>query len=210
MLILGLTGGIATGKSTVSLTLREAGARIWDADVASREVVEPGQAGNSALREAFGDSFFNADGSLNRKVLAKEVFADPQKILLLNKTLHPYILQDMCLKLADFRKEGALVAVVDAPLLFESGADEVCDQIWMTSCGVDEQIRRMRYRDGLSEEDALARIDAQMTEAERRSRCSRVIDTTDSIEEVARYVRTLYEELEDEERERLEAQNAQA
>lgn len=207
MLILGLTGGIATGKSTVSRTLRRLGAHIWDADEASRLVVEPGQQGNAALREAFGDAFFLADGTLNRKVLAKEVFADPQKVLLLNKTLHPYILQDMCLKLADFRKDGVLIAVVDAPLLFETGADEVCDQIWVTSCGVDEQIRRLRIRDGMDEEEALARIDAQLSEAERRRRASRVIDTTDEIEEVARYVQVLYEELEEEEVHRMEAKS---
>ncbi len=203
MLILGLTGGIATGKSTVSRTLREAGAKVWDADAASRKVVEPGQPGNEALRNAFGDSFFCDDGSLDRKALAKAVFADPQKVLTLNQVLHPYILQDMCLALASFRKEGTVIAVVDAPLLFESGADEVCDQIWMTSCGVDEQIRRLRLRDGMDEEEALARIDAQMTESERRRRVTRVIDTTDSMEEVARYVQTLYEELEEEESQRM-------
>ncbi|MGI6316755.1 MAG: dephospho-CoA kinase [Christensenellales bacterium] len=195
MIVLGLTGGIATGKSTVSRVLAACGAAIWDADETSRKVVQPGQEGNEALRREFGDDYFFPDGSLKRAVLAKAVFDDPKKLLRLNAVIHPYILKDMCLTVARWRKEGKPVCVIDAPLLFETGADKVCDVIWVTACGVDKQISRLIKRNRLTEEEALARINAQMPEKERASRANRVIDTSDDKERTAAFVRVLYEEL---------------
>jgi len=195
MIIIGLTGGIASGKTTAADTLRRLGARVWDADRASREVVEPGHLGNLALRKEFGAEFFNADGRLDRRRLAGFIFGHPDRVLRLNEALHPFILQDMRAQLHQWEQEGVAVAVVDAPLLFESGIDREMDEVWVVSCGEDEQMRRLRQRDGFSQEEATARIDAQLPDFERRSRASRVIDTSGSLEDTVRLLEALYGEL---------------
>jgi len=195
MIVLGLTGGIAAGKSTVSKMLRRLGAKIWDADEASRRVVRPGEPGYESLRLTFGDEIFLPDRTLNRRGLAKLVFGNEEALLKLNRALHPHILNDMDAHLARWEKENVELAVVDAPLLFETGADRACDEIWVVSCGVDEQLRRIMARDGLSEEEAAERIDHQMPDSERRRRATRVIDSLMPLEDEERYVKALVDEL---------------
>ena len=145
MKVIGLTGGIATGKSTASRTLRQLGATIWDADETARQVVRPGEPGFDALKKEFGADIFGPDGRLNRRMLAQRVFGKPEEVIRLNKTLHPIILMDLVDKLKGWRAEGVKVVIVDAPLLFESGADVACDQVWVLSCGEDEQLRRVTF-----------------------------------------------------------------
>ena len=194
MKVIGLTGGIATGKSTASKTLRALGATIWDADQTSRDVVRPGEAGYIALKKEFGDDIFGRDGLLNRRVLAQRVFGKPEEVLRLNKTLHPIILMDLAEKLKLWRAQGVKVVIVDCPLLFESGADVACDEIWVLSCGEDEQVRRVMERDGLTQEEAVQRLEAQMSDAERRSKATRVIDTSSDEDATQRAVTAYYEE----------------
>ncbi len=198
MYIIGLTGGIATGKSNVSRTLRECGAELWDADIAAREVVLPGKPANQALRNIFGDDFFNADGSLRRRELASVVFNDVNLLRKLNATVHPAVILDLREHILKWRKEGVKVAVVDAALLFETGINAFCDEVWVTSCAPDEQIDRLMARDGLSYEEAVDRIEMQMGDSERRKMATRVIDTSDTIESTQKFVRILYEEILDE------------
>lgn len=200
MITIGLTGGIASGKSAAAQVLAGLGARVWDADAASRKAVRPGEAGNRALREAFGETFFSRDGELNRRRLAEYVFGNPERVLELNRTLHPHILADMRRQLDRWRREGAAVAVVDAPLLFEAGIDRYVDEVWVVSCGEDEQLRRLRLRNGYSEEEAMARIEAQLPDAERRMRARHVIDTSGPAEDTARFIEALYAELLEENR----------
>jgi len=195
MIVIGLTGGIAAGKSTVSKMLRRAGARVWDADRVSREVVKPGRPGADALRRTFGEAIFLPDGTLDRRELARTVFGNQEALTKLNRALHPLILLDMEVTLARWEKEGAKLAVVDAPLLFESGADKACDEVWVVSCGADEQVRRLMARDGMDLAQAQERIAAQMPDSERRRRARRVIDTLQPEADVERYVRVLVEEL---------------
>lgn len=199
MKVIGLTGGIATGKSTASKTLRALGATIWDADQTSRDVVRPGEAGFIALKKEFGEDIFGRDGKLDRRVLAQRVFGKPEEVLRLNKTLHPIILMDLAEKLKAWRAQGVKVVIVDCPLLFESGADVACDQVWVLSCGEDEQIRRVMERDGLTQTEAVQRLEAQMSDAERRSRATRVIDTSSDEESTQRAVTAYYEEVLEEE-----------
>lgn len=194
MKVIGLTGGIATGKSTASKTLRALGATIWDADQTSRDVVRPGEAGYIALKKEFGDDIFDRDGLLNRRVLAQRVFGKPEEVIRLNKTLHPIILMDLAEKLKLWRAQGVKVVIVDCPLLFESGADVACDEIWVLSCGEDEQVRRVMERDGLTQEEAVQRLEAQMSDAERRSKATRVIDTSSDEDATQRAVTAYYEE----------------
>ena len=198
MHIVGLTGGIATGKTNISNVLKSQGAYVWDADEASRRVVEPGEKGYEAMKKNFGDLIFNSDGTLNRKRAAKYFFADKERLDALNATLHPIIIEDMIEQLKIWHKDGVRFCFLDAPLLFEAGIDKYCDEIWVASCGVDEQIRRLLARDDISYEDALGRIKVQMPDAQKRERASRVIETAGDIEDTNAFIKTLYEELSDE------------
>ena len=198
MHIVGLTGGIATGKTNISNVLKSQGAYVWDADESSRRVVEPGEAGYEAMKKNFGELIFNPDGTLNRKRAAEYFFADKARLDTLNATLHPIIIEDMIEQLKVWHKDGVNVCFLDAPLLFEAGIDKYCDEVWVASCGVDEQIRRLLARDDISYEDALGRIKVQMPDAEKRERASRVIDTAGDIEDTNEFVKILYEELQDE------------
>ena len=198
MHIVGLTGGIATGKSNISNILKAQGAYVWDADEASRRVVEPGMAGFIAMHENFGELIFNADGSLNRERAAEFFFSDKERLNKLNSILHPIIIDDMIAQLKLWQSEGIRFCFLDAPLLFEAGIDKYCDEVWVASCGIDEQIRRVLERDDITREDAMKRIEVQMPDAQKRSLAARVIDTSGNIEDTNAFVKVLYEELEDE------------
>ena len=193
MVIIGLTGGIATGKSTASEYLLELGASVWDADRAAREVVEHDKPGWHALKAAFGAAYFDDQGNLMREKLADKIFTDPEARKKINELLHPAILDDMRQWLQSCRAEGVAVAVIDAPLLLESGADHYADVVWVVSCGVDEQMNRLMAR-GLSYDDAQKRIEAQMSDRERRRRARRVIDTCGTVTDTRRHLEALYQE----------------
>ncbi len=194
MRIIGLTGGIGTGKSTASSYLIELGAAVWDADRAARTVVQQGQEGWKAIRREFGATYFDSAGNLLRKKMADTIFSDEAAREKLNALLHPAILDDMARFLDRCHREGEAVVVLDAALLFESGADKAADEVWVTSCGVDEQVRRVMER-GVSREDAERMVEAQMPDRERRARAQRVIDTSGPVEDTRRYLKALYDEL---------------
>ncbi len=198
MHVIGLTGGIATGKSNISNVLKSMGAHVWDADEASRRVVEPGEKGYQAMKKNFGDLIFNPDGTLNRERSAEYFFADKERLDKLNAILHPVIIDDMISQLKVWHEQDVKFCFLDAPLLFEAGVDKYCDEIWVASCGIDEQIRRVLARDEISYKDALKRIEVQMPDSEKRSRASRVIDTAGDINETNSFVKILFEELQDE------------
>ncbi|MDD3243058.1 MAG: dephospho-CoA kinase [Eubacteriales bacterium] len=198
MKVIGLTGGIASGKSTASKYLQELGAQVWDADKAARKVVRPGSAGAKAVAQAFGQEYFNAKGELDRAALGRAVFADEAKRVQLDGILHPLIAADAKKTLARWEKAGVAVAVVDAPLLLECGMEELTDEVWVVSCGSDEQLRRLVERDRLTFDEARSRMKAQMDDAERRRRAQRVIDTSAAAEDTRRALRALYEELTEE------------
>lgn len=193
MIIIGLTGGIGTGKSAASSYLKSLGASVWDADTAARTVVEQGQEGWKAVRKEFGAEYFDCSGNLLRQKLADRIFSNSGDREKLNKLLHPAIIDDMQRFLARCRAECVEVAVVDVPLLFESGVDKFVDEAWVLSCGVDEQVRRVMAR-GMDREEAEKRVESQMSDRERRSRARRVIDTSGPIEDTRRQLQALYEE----------------
>ena len=198
MHVVGLTGGIATGKSNISNVLKLQGAYVWDADEASRRVVEPGEKGYKAIKEKFGELLFDPDGTLNRERTAEYFFTDKARIDSLNAILHPIIIDDMIAQLKVWHNQGIKFCFLDAPLLFEAGVDKYCDEIWVASCGMDEQIRRVLARDEISYDDARKRIEVQMPDAEKRARASRIIDTSGDIADTNAFVKVLYEELKDE------------
>ena len=196
--IIGLTGGIATGKSTVSNVLKQAGIKVIDADLVSREIMEPYKEGWYEVVGYFGDDYVNDDFTIKRKMLADRVFSNADDLVKINSLLHPIIINKIQDKVAEYEKAGIKLVFIDAPLLFETGIDDDCDEVWLLVCGIDEQIRRVMQRDGLSYEQAEKIIHNQMSDADKRQRADRVIDTSDSLESTIRHIKVLLEEILDE------------
>ena len=183
MYIIGLTGGIATGKSTAAQVLRRFGADVIDADAISRAATMPGGCAETAVLEAFG--------TLDRKALAAKVFADPEARRRLEAIVHPLVRAEMERRIGESR---APVCVLDVPLLFESGMETMADEVWVTWVPDDEQLRRVRARDGLDEDAARARIASQMPAAEKIRRADHAVDTSGSFAETQARLRQLWEQ----------------
>ena len=192
MKIIGLTGGIACGKSTISYMLHELGAKIVDADQISHELTRPGGDGLPAIREAFGDYVFYPDGCLNRNTLAAVVFKHPEERQKLNDALHPLILERMREEIETCRKMGALIVVLDVPLLFEVGLQDLADVTVCASAPLEKQLERLKKRDGLSHEQSMNRIESQWPLAEKEKRSDLIIHTDKPIGELQTEVQKLY------------------
>ncbi|MGI6005716.1 MAG: dephospho-CoA kinase [Christensenellales bacterium] len=176
--VIGLTGGIASGKSTAAEHLKRRGAWVLDADEVSRRVVERGTAGHAAILRAFGEEFFTESGELDRKKLGRHVFARPGELEKLNDILHPLILEAIRGDVRAARDAGEKLIVVVMPLLLECGAQHLVDEVWSISVSEDMQVRRLMQRDAFTREEALRRIRAQMPEEERRKQSHRIIDNS--------------------------------
>ena len=186
MPVIGLTGGIAAGKSTVSAFLKHKGAFLVDADQLSREVVAPGTAGLRAVAAAF-PGVLKEDGSLDRKALGERVFSDEAARLRLNGLLHPLIIEETKARLNGFfSADPGGVAVVDAALLLEAGMDSLCDEIWVVFSRDDVRLSRLMARDGLTKAQALARMRSQPPQEETVRRADRVIDDSGAPEKTLR------------------------
>lgn len=186
MKVIGLTGGIASGKTTVANLLAKHGGAIIDADVAAREAVEPGEPALSEIVETFGPDVLTPEGRLDRPALAKIVFHDEAARQKLNAIVHPRVRQRMVAQLDALRKSPhpPRFAVLVVPLLLESGHDWQIDQIWLVAVPVETQRERLMRRDALDEAAADARIRAQMPLSEKLKRADRVIYNTGSLEDV--------------------------
>jgi len=195
---IGLTGGIATGKSTVTEILKQAGIKVIDADLISHEILEPYKEGWYEVVSYFGSDFVNDDFTIKRKALADRIFSNPDDLLKINSLLHPIIIGKIREKIKEYESQGIKLAFIDAPLLFETGLEKDYDESWLLVCGIDEQIRRVMARDGLTYEQAENIIKNQMPDTEKRAKANRVIDTSDSLESTIRHVKTLLEEILDE------------
>jgi len=191
MKVLGLTGGIGSGKSMVASMFTQLGADVIDADRLAREVVEPGQAALKEIATAFGTDILLPDGRLNRGKLARIIFADPVARGTLNAITHPRIRERMDAEITA-RRSRAGILVVDIPLLYENnrtGAVETVIVVWVDP---KTQLRRLQERDGLSVEEARQRIAAQMPLDEKRARADVVIDNSGSRENTRRQVEAVY------------------
>lgn len=189
----GLTGGVASGKSTVAGMLRERGAVVVDADQLAREVVEPGTEGLAAVVAAFGDAVLADDGTLDRPALGAIVFADPDARRRLEEVLHPLIRA----RGAALEAEAGADALVvhDVPLLVETGQQDRFDAVVVVDVPVEEQVRRMVADRGWSEEDARARIAAQATREERLAAATVVIENTGTRDDLRQRVAEVVEDL---------------
>lgn len=192
MKIIGLTGGIACGKTTVANLLRELGASIIDADAISHELTAPGGEALPAIREAFGRLVFFPDGTLNREVLGALVFSNEAERETLNKVTHPLILNRLKEDIETCRKMGAVIVVLDVPLLFEVGAQALADITVCTTSPEEVQIERMRTRSGLGREQAIKRIESQMPLSEKEALADVVLDTNKPLDELQQEVLKLY------------------
>lgn len=164
-MIVGLTGQTGAGKTTVSRRFAERGFGIVDCDAVAREVTCLGSPCLSDLTAEFGTSIQNSDGSLHRHILGEIVFSHREKLERLNQIIFPYIRENVQEKISSFQKEGISIVILDAPTLFESGVDHICDYIVSVMAEAPLRQRRIMERDGLSEEDSRRRMDSQLPES---------------------------------------------
>jgi dephospho-CoA kinase len=186
--VFGLTGGLASGKSTVAARLREAGLPVIDADRLAREVVEPGTPGLAAVAAAFGREILAEDGSLDRAKLAEIVFDDRDKRRILNGILHPRIAAASAERVAALDSAGEKLACYEAALLVENGLADAFRPLVVVAVSEEAQIERAMARDGATREQARARIAAQLPLATKIAAADYVIDTSGPREETARRV----------------------
>ena len=184
--ILGLTGGIACGKSTISAYLKEFGLPVIDADECSRVVVEKGSIGLEKLTEIFGNKILENDGTLNRKALGRIVFSDSEQLSLLNSVMEPLIREEISRRLN--QENNADLVVLDAPLLIEQHYDKICDFIMTIDVPKKIQLERLIERDNLSEDEAKSRIESQLSSRERNGFADVVIDSSGTVEQTRKQV----------------------
>ncbi len=188
--MIGLTGGIASGKSTVGRMLEDLGAEVVDADQLAREVVAPGTPGLAEVVAAFGEEILNAEGGLDRGRLAARVFADPGERSRLEKILHPRIAELARERLAAVRGQ---LAVYQAPLIFETGRAGEFPGVLLVDCDPELQVARLTVRDRLGEAEARSRLAAQLPAAERRRRATWIVDNSGSLEDTRSQLLRLWE-----------------
>jgi dephospho-CoA kinase len=196
MLIVGLTGGVASGKSVVSRILKEEGAYLIDADQIARELVQPRTSAWEELVKVFGKEILQKDGSIHRKQLAAKVFSDPTQRDLLNRTLHPRIKEEMGRRLkAIGQKDPEAIVVIDAPLLVETGDHREMDKVIVVISTEAQQIARLREREGMDQEEARRIMASQMATEEKVKVADFVIRNEGSLEETERRAREVFQEL---------------
>jgi dephospho-CoA kinase len=199
MLKVGLTGGIATGKSHILSLLRELGCEVCDADEFAHAAIAPGAPAYHEVVREFGPEVLAGDGTIDRARLGRDVFADPERRARLNAIVHPrvYEAQKRWFDEVEERNPDA-IAVVDAALLIETGSWRRFDFLVVVYCMLEQQIERLMSRNHLSREDALARIDAQMPTSEKLKYADYTIDTSAGYEHTRIQVEKLYERLQKE------------
>lgn len=195
MKIIGLTGGIASGKSTVSSALRELGANIIDADAVAHAVVEPGKPAWEDIVEHFGMDVLNPDQTINREKLGDIVFNDLQRLQELNQITHPRVMEQFKLMLQAIKnRDPEAVVFMEVPLLYETHMERICDEVWVVWVDEETQVERLMKRDRLSRSDAMKRIEAQMSLDEKARRADFVIDNRLSVEETIANATRYYKE----------------
>ncbi len=200
MLMVGLTGGIVSGKSTVSEMFRQLGAQVIDADQIAHTIVSPGEKAWHSIVEYFGKEILIKNQQINRKKLAKIVFADKKKLEMLNSITHPEIMavinRRICQLKSNYNQD--LICIIDAPLLFEANLADRMDKIIVVFISQEEQTKRLLLRDNFTEEEALRRIQSQIPLTSKLSWADYVIDNSFSREQTKKQVEQVWEKLKNE------------
>ena len=195
MKIIGLTGGIGSGKSTVSRFLAELGAVIIDADKVGHQVLESDTDVKQQVIAAFGPQILTPDGEIDRKKLGDIVFNSPDSLARLNRLTHPPILRMVKAQLEEYRRKDVDVVVIEAPLLIKADWTSLVDEVWVTVAPQAEVLRRLRQRMGLTEEESLVRIASQLPAKEQARQADVIINTDLSLDELKRKVAELWQRL---------------
>ena len=191
MRFLGLTGGIASGKSTVAQMLRDQGAAVVDADLIARQVVEPGTPGLAAVAARWPDLV--RGGALDRKGLGERIFGDPEERKALNAILHPLIAAESQRQVQALVEAGAPVVVYEAALIVENGLDKGMDGLIVVKVSPEVQRARLQVREGLSEDAARKRLASQASLEEKLAHATWVIDNSGSLDDTRRHVQQLWQ-----------------
>ena len=194
MIVIGLTGGMASGKSACARYLKSRGVAVLDADEISRELTRGNNLGARRIKEELGERFFSG-GELDRAETARWAFASPQNTEKLNSIIHPLVISRLEEEIKRLEREGQRAVVLDCPLLFESGLDKICAQIWLVTASYEIRLERARLRSGLTREEALARISRQLSDQSRAARSNLIIENNGSIKELEAKLKPLADEL---------------
>lgn len=188
-MIIGLTGGIASGKSTVGRMLTERGAKLVDADEIAREIVRPGEPALEAIASLFGQAVLQADGTLDRQALGNIVFRDEERLRELEAITHPAIRERMQARIHSYEAQNPDgLAIADVPLLYETKQEGLYEGIMVVYVPAELQLQRLMGRNGMSREEALRRISLQMDMEAKRDRADWIIDNSGTLEETERQV----------------------
>ncbi len=192
---IGLTGGIASGKSTVVELFREQGVSVIDADILGHRTYDPGTATFAAVVAAFGDELVADDGTIDRRVLGGKVFGKPEELTRLTDIVWPDMRALASEALSALEVAGNRLVVLEAAVLFEAGWEDMVDEIWVTTVAVEVAVARLAERNGLDEAAARARIDSQLSNAARVAKADVVIENDGTREELAASVREAWDAL---------------
>lgn len=196
MIVIGVTGGVGTGKSTVSTMFKELGAKVIDADVLAREEIEPRRLAWRRIVETFGSKVLNEDETINRRALAAIVFDDPAARKQLEAIVHPQVLRRLKQQLHPIQRERRLSAVVlDIPLLIEAGYMDLVDRVVVVTAPEKAQRRRLKEKHGWSEEEIERRIAAQMPLSDKVALADHIVNNGDGLEATRRAVRQIWQQI---------------
>ena len=184
MKIVGLTGGISSGKSTVSSYLKQLKIPVIDADEVARKVVEPNSQGAREIRKTFGSDVFEEDGSLNRQKLGALIFSNAENRQKLDELLQPLIKIMILDEIEEYRQKGENMIVLDLPLLFEKQYEELCEEIIVVYIPKELQLERLMKRNQYTKQEALSRIDSQLSIEEKRKRATVLLDNQGTIQQL--------------------------
>jgi len=193
--VIGLTGGIASGKSTVTAFFKERGIPVIDADVLGHRTYDPGTDTFKAVVAAFGDDLVAPDGTIDRRVLGGKVFGKPEELKRLTDIVWPGIRKLASEALSEFEAAGNSLVVLEAAVLFEAGWEDLVDEVWVVVVEPELAVKRLASRNGLDEAAARARIDSQLSNAERVARADVVITNNGTLDELQQSIQQAWDEL---------------
>jgi len=196
MKVIGLTGGIGSGKSKVSQFMAELGAVVLNADEVGHEAFRPDTEIWRKVVTAFGRQIVTPDGNIDRKKLGNIVFGNPESLSRLNQIMHPRMYDIVKARLKEYRQQGTRVVVLEAPLLLEAGWTPLVDEVWVTTAPEATVLKRLEERSGMSQAESLTRIRSQLPAAERVRRADVVLNTDCDLDELKSKVKELWQRLE--------------